>query len=241
MKVNNAVAVVTGANRGVGRALVEALLAYGAARVYATGRNLDELASVVALDARRVRTLRLDVTKPDEIAAAAALAPDATLLICNAGVLDFGSLLDAPVDALHRNMDTNYFGMLHTARAFAPVIESNGGGAVVNILTLVALASMPGLGVYNASKAAAWSMTQSLRADLSRRNIQVHGVFPGAIDTDMIRALEMPKTSAADVARAVLDGVDAGTEDIFPDPMSKQLYAAWTQDHKAVERQFAAM
>lgn len=241
MEIKKAVAVVTGANRGVGRALVEALLQHGATRVYATCRRLANLASVVALDPERVHALQMDVTKPDEIATAAALAQDVNLLICNAGVLDFGSLLDAPVDALRRNMDTNYYGMLHTTRAFAPAIESNGGGAVVNILTLVALASMPGLGVYNASKAAAWSMTQSLRADLSKRKIQVHAVFPGAVDTDMIRALEMPKTSAADVARAVLEGVEAGTEDIFPDPMSKQLYSAWKADHKAVERQFASM
>lgn len=241
MEIRNAVAIVTGANRGVGRALVEELLKHNAVRVYATGRRLADLAPLVALDPKRIRALQLDVTRPDELAAAATLAPDANLLFCNAGVLDFGSLLDAPVDALHRNMDTNYYGMLHTTRAFAPIIERNGGGAVVHILTLVALASMPGLGVYNASKAAAWSMTQSLRADLSKRNIQVHAVFPGAVDTDMIRAIDMPKTSPSEVARAVLEGVEAGTEDIFPDAMSQQLYSAWKADHKAVERQFASM
>jgi short-subunit dehydrogenase len=127
------------------------------------------------------------------------------------------------------------------SRAFAPLIEGNGGGAVVNVLTVVALASMPGLGVYNASKAAAWSMTQSLRADLAKRKVQVYAVFPGPVDTDMARGIEMAKTSPADVARAVLDGVQAGTEDIFPDPMSQQVYAAWKADHKAVERQFASM
>lgn len=241
MEIKKAVVLVTGANRGIGRALVEAFLQHGASRVYAAGRRLADLAPVVALDPKRVQALQMDVTKPDEIAAAAATAKDVNLLINNAGVLDFGSLLDVPIDALHRSMETNYYGMLHATRAFAPAIEANGGGAVVNILTVVALASMPGIGAYNASKAAAWSMTQALRADLSNRGIQVFGVFPGPVDTDMSRQIEMPKTPASEVARAVLEGIEAETEDIFPDPMSKQIYSAWTADHKAVERQFASM
>lgn len=241
MEAKKAVALVTGANRGIGRALVEALLERGAVRVYATARNLADLKLVADLDPQRVRTLQLDVTRPAEISTAAAEARDVNLLINNAGVLDFGSLLEAPGEAVRRNMDTNYYGTLHMSQAFAPLIEGNGGGAVVNVLTVVALASMPGLGVYNASKAAAWSMTQSLRADLAKRRIQVHAVFPGPVDTDMARGIEMVKTSPADVARAVVDGVVAGVEDIFPDPVSQQLYAAWKVDHKAVERQFASM
>mgnify|MGYP000368442730 CR=1 FL=1 len=241
MEIKNTTALVTGANRGIGKAFVAALLQSGVARVYAAARRRDDLAAVVALDPKRVHALKLDVTKPDQIAAAAALAKDVKLLINNAGVLDFGSLLDVSADAVHRNVETNYYGMLHTTRAFVPVIEANGGGAVVNVLTLVALASMPGLAAYNASKAAAWSMTQSLRADLAKRKIQVFGVFPGAVDTDMIRAVDMPKTPPLQVAQAVLEGVAAGIEDIFPDPMSQQLYAAWKADHKAVERQFASM
>jgi short-subunit dehydrogenase len=111
----------------------------------------------------------------------------------------------------------------------------------VNLLTLVALASMPGLGVYNASKAAAWSLTQSLRADLGKKGVKVFSVFPGAVDTDMIKAVEMPKTSPRAVADEVLAALEANVEDIFPDPMSKQLYSQWVTDHKGVERQFAAM
>lgn len=241
MDIKRTIAVVTGSNRGIGRALVAALLERGVARVYATARRLTDLEPVVALDPRRVRALQLDVTNAGEIAVAAAAAQDVNLLFNNAGVLDFGGLLDVPAEALRRNMDTNYYGTLHATRAFVPAIERNGGGAVVNVLTVVALASMPGLGAYNASKAASWSMTQSLRADLSKRKIQVVGVFPGPVDTDMARGFDMPKTSPAEVARAVLDGLETGAEDIFPDPMSKQVYAAWTADHKAVERQFAAM
>ena len=109
------------------------------------------------------------------------------------------------------------------------------------MLTLVALASMPGLSAYNASKAAGLSLTQSFRGELAKRGVAVHGVFPGAVDTDMIRSFAMPKTPAIDVARAILDGIEAGVEDIFPDPMSQQVYSAWRQDHKAVEKQFASM
>lgn len=241
MQIKNATVLVTGANRGIGRAFVAALLQSGAAHIYATARRLDDLKAVVALDPQRIQALKLDVTKPDDIGAAAALAQDVNLLINNAGVLDFGSLLEVPADAVRRNMDTNYYGMLYTTRAFTTVIEANGGGAVVNMLTLVALASMPSLAAYNASKAAAWSMTQSLRADLAKRGIQVFGAFPGAVDTDMIRQVDIPKTPSSAVAQAVLEGVVAGTEDIFPDPMSKQLYSAWRLDHKAVEHQFASM
>lgn len=125
-------------------------------------------------------------------------------------------------------------------RALAPTLTEN-HGAVVNILTFVALASMPGLGVYNASKAAAWSLTQSLRADFAKRQVRVFSVFPGAVDTDMLKGVDTPKTAPADVASEVLSGVEADQEDIFPDPMSRQLYAHWARDHKAIERQFAAM
>jgi NAD(P)-dependent dehydrogenase (short-subunit alcohol dehydrogenase family) len=239
MNVKQSVALVTGANRGIGRALVDALLSANAAKVYATARSLQKLNG--SGGDGRVVPLPIDVTDKQSIAAVAEQASDVTLLINNAGVLDFGSVLDAPRQAFERNFDTNFYGVLAMSRAFAPVIERNGGGAIVNILTLVALASMPGLGVYNASKAATWSLTQSLRAGLAGRNIAVYGVFPGAVDTDMLAGVEMPKTSPADVAKAIVAGVSNGVEDIFPDPMSSSLYDAWRKDHKAVEKQFAAM
>jgi short-subunit dehydrogenase len=126
-------------------------------------------------------------------------------------------------------------------RSFAPVMERNSGGSIVNVLTLIALASMPGVGGYSVSKAAAYSMTQAVRAELGKRGIRVHAVFPGAVDTDMIRNVEMPKTSPHAVAQAVLAAVDAGEEDIFPDPMSQNALATWRQDPKALERQFGAI
>jgi len=241
MEIRNATALVTGANRGIGHELVRALLEAGAKKVYAAARDANSLAATQALDRARVVALRLDVTDRQRVAALPGEAGDVNLLVNNAGVLDFGGILEAPLAAVTRNFDTNFYGKLLMARAFAPVIERNGGGAIVNMLTLVALASMPGLAVYNASKAAAWSMTQSLRASLAGRGIAVYGVFPGAVDTDMLAGVEMPKTGPAEVARAVVSAIAEGREDIFPDPMSTQLYAAWRQDHKAVEKQFATM
>lgn len=241
MEIANTTALVTGANRGIGRAIVAALLAAGAARVHAAARDPASLAATVALNPARVVPLRLDVTDAAQLASLPSRAPDVRLLINNAGVLDFGSALDAPIAALERNMAVNFYGTLNASRAMAPVLAGHGGGAIVNIITLVALASMPGLAVYNASKAALWSITQSLRASLAAQRVAVHGVFPGAVDTDMLAGVEMAKTSPEDVAAAIVAGVAAGEEDIFPDPMSTALYAAWRADHKAVERQFGAM
>jgi short-subunit dehydrogenase len=189
----------------------------------------------------RIVPLHVEVSDAASVTALTAAASDVTLLINNAGVLDFGSVLDAPLGAFERNFATNFYGVLGMSRAFAPIIERNGGGAIVNVLTLVALASMPGLGVYNASKAAAWSLTQSLRANLASRKVEVYAVFPGAVDTDMLAGVEMPKASPAEVADAVMQGLLASTEDIFPDAMSSGLYAAWKADHKAVEKQFATL
>lgn len=239
MNLHTQTALVTGANRGIGRALVQALLSAGVKKVYATARSSHTLAQLPTDP--RIVPLQLDVTDEAAVAELAATARDVSLLVNNAGVLDFGSVLNAPMAAFERNLATNFFGLLHMSRAFAPVIESNGGGGIVNVLTLVALASMPGLGVYNASKAAAWSLTQSLRADLAARNVEVYAVFPGAVDTDMLAGVDMPKTSPADVAAAVVRGLLASTEDIFPDAMSSGLYEQWRLDHKAVERQFATM
>lgn len=240
MQIKDSVALVTGANRGIGRAYIEALLAQGALRIYAAARNLSTLDAVVALDKNRIHPVKLDVTREADALAAAAQARDVNLLINNAAILNLGGSMDVALTALRSSMETNFFGTLNVTRAFAPALEKN-HGAVVNMLTLVALVSMPALSAYNASKAAALSLTQSLRADLGKRGITVHGVFPGAVDTDMIRGFEMAKTAPSDIARAVLAAVAAGDEDIFPDPMSQQVYAAWRQDPKAVERQFASM
>ena len=240
MQIKDSVALVTGANRGIGRAYVEALLERGASRIYAAARDVSSLDAVVRLDPKRIRALKLDVTSAEDVRAAAAQAKDLTLLINNAAVLALGGPTDVTVDAVRANMETNFFGLLNVITAFVPALERNKGG-IVNLLTLLSLVSIPGVAAYNASKAAGWSLTQSLRADLAKRGIRVHGVFPGLVDTEMARPFAAPKTPAIDVARATLAGVEANDEDIYPDPMSRQVYAAWREDHKAVERQFAAM
>lgn len=241
MNFTNKTALVTGANRGIGLALVAALIKAGARKVYAGARNPDQLAAAVALDPNRVTPLRLDIADRSQVDAAATAAGDVEILINNAGVLDFGDALTVPVAAIERNFAVNVFGTLAMARAFAPIIEKNGGGAITNLLSVVSLASIPGLAGYNASKAALWSLTQSLRGTLAPRGISVHGVFPGPVDTDMASEITMPKTSPAEVAQAVLEGMASGAEDIFPDPMAREVYAGWSKDHKAVERQFAAL
>jgi NAD(P)-dependent dehydrogenase (short-subunit alcohol dehydrogenase family) len=239
--IKNSVALVTGANRGIGQAFVVALLARGAKRVYAGARDLKSLDAVVALDPSRVTPIRVDILDAAQVRQLATTVRDVNLLINNAGVAAFGSLLNGSPELVERDMKTNYFGTLEVVRTLAPVIEKTGGGAIVNILSIVALANMPALGGYSASKAASLSMTQAARAELSKKGIRVHAVYPGPVDTDMAKGIDLPKTSPADVVRAVLDGVEAGQDDIFPDPMSVNIGALWANDPKALISQFGAM
>jgi NAD(P)-dependent dehydrogenase (short-subunit alcohol dehydrogenase family) len=236
MKVENTVALVTGANRGIGRALVDALLAAGAARVYAAARRPEEVAK-----RDRVLPLRLDLNDAKDVERLAAKAGDLVLLVNNAGVLASASVLASQRADVERDFATNFFGTLDATRCLVPVIERNGGGAIVNVLTIASLASMPALGGYSAAKAAAFSMTQALRAELKPRKIAVHSVFPGPVDTEMTKAIAIPKTSPEVVARAIVDGIVRGDEDILPDPMAREVFATWLRDPKALERQFGGM
>lgn len=236
MDLTETVALVTGANRGLGRALVEELLARGATRVYAAAR--DET-SVVATD-DRVVPITLDVTDRGQITAAAERATDVTLLINNAGVARFADPIGADAALLRLELETNYLGVWAMIEAFVPALERNGGG-VATVLSLLSLASMPALAGYSASKAAAHSLTQAIRPRLAARGIAVHGIYPGAVDTDMATDLEMPKTAPRQVAAGILDGIAAGVEDIYPDPMSAQMSQLWSGDPKALERAFAGM
>lgn len=240
MKVQNSTALVTGASRGIGRALVGALLQAGAKRVYAAARDPGALANLVQSHPERVVALELDITNTAQVEAAARAAADANLLINNAGLLSAYGLLSSPPEVLQREFATNFYGTLAVTRALLPALEAR-GGAVVNLLTVVSLASMAGLGGYSASKAAAFSMTQALRAELKKRGVAVHAVFPGPVDTDMARDITLPKTSPEQVAAAIVEGVDRGEEDILPDPMSRQVFEQWRRDPKAVEQMFAAM
>jgi len=233
------VVLVTGANRGIGEALVEALLAQGVKKIYATARQQTSLSRWT--DTPQVVTLALDIRKPEACQRAAASASDVTLLINNAGTLASYDLLTAEHEALNTDFATNFYGLLNMARAFTPILTQAQDAHMVNLLTLVSVASMPAIGGYSASKAAAWSLTMALCAQLKPQGIQVHGVYPGAVDTDMIRHFDMPKTSPSHVAQAILDGIARGDEDIAPDPMSAQLWSLFLNNPKAVEQQFANM
>jgi len=240
MKIRDCTALVTGANRGIGRALVVALLNAGARKVYATARDAKKLPRFEGADAGCVTSLTLDVIKPEDIAAAARTASDVTLLVNNAGVLELADAADTSSDLIRRVFDVNVLGVLEMARAFAPVIEANGGGAVANVVSVAAFFSMPGYAAYCASKAAAWSLTQGLRASLAKKGVAVHAIFPGPIDTEMAAGIPMDKTSVEDCAHAILAGIEAGMEDIFPDPMALRIADAWGRDPKAVQKEFAA-
>ncbi|MBH1934808.1 SDR family oxidoreductase [Streptomyces sp. AV19] len=244
MRVQNAVVLVTGANRGIGSALVTAFLERGAARVHAGARDPGTLAAVTARDPERIRPLALDITDPTSVTSAALTAPDVTLLVNNAGVHVMGHLLEMDLRDVETVMNTNWLGTLRVLRAFAPVVERNGGGAVVNVISVGAFGGTPSMGGYPASKAALNALTQAVRPDLAPRGIAVHAVYPGPVDTDMLRLAanalprmaEFPRATTADVARAIIEGVEADTQEIFPDPFAEQLGEEWRRDPKAVER-----
>jgi len=237
MKIQGCVALVTGANRGLGKAIVSALVEAGAAKVYAAARDERQ----VVADGSRVVPLTLDVTKPEQIAAAVRKAGDVTLLINNAGALNSFNVLTSTPGDLDADFRVQVHGTLGVIRAFLPVLErSSGGATIVNVLSLTSLASFPPLGGYSASKAAAYSMTQALRPELKRKQIDILAVLPGPIDTDMVKDLPMPKTSPADTAKGLLAGIARGDEEIFPDPMAQQMRELWNKSHKEYKRAFAS-
>jgi NAD(P)-dependent dehydrogenase (short-subunit alcohol dehydrogenase family) len=243
IQIAGTTALVTGANRGIGRALVEALLERGAARVYATARRPDTLGDLVARFGERVVPLRLDVTRPSEVRAVAAQARDVRLLINNAGIVAKfgGELTDADWIAAGRDeFEVNVLGALALTQAFAPLLVGRAGAAVVNISSVAGLAAFPAVATYSASKAALHSVTQVTRALLASQGVYVAGVYPGPIDTDMARPLEIAKTAPQAAAHAILDGLEEGREEIFPDPMAREVGALFLHDPKALERQFAA-
>jgi NAD(P)-dependent dehydrogenase (short-subunit alcohol dehydrogenase family) len=244
IRIAGTTALVTGANRGIGRALVEALLDRGASKIYATARRPETLTDLVASSNGRVVSLRLDVTRPNDVRAAAAVADDVRLLVNNAGIVAKlgGEITDSQWVAAGRDeFEVNVLGVLSVTQAFAPILASRPGGAVVNIGSVAGLGNFPALVSYSASKAAAHSLTQALRALLTPQGIYVAGVYPGPIDTDMAREFEIVKTPASTAAHAMLDGLEAGREDIFPDPFAQEMGQLFLKDPKALERQFGAM
>jgi NAD(P)-dependent dehydrogenase (short-subunit alcohol dehydrogenase family) len=237
--IQGTVALVTGANRGIGRALTEALLARGVKKVYAAARNPETLGDL--LRDERVVPLRLDLTDRRQIHAAADAAVDVEIVFNNAGIqLAWGITEDATVDQARREMEVNYFGPLQLMQRIAPTLAKNGGGAIVNVGSTAGLTNVPLIPTYSAAKAALHSLTQAARALLAGRGTSVFGVYPGPVDTDMSRAVDLPKASARDVAFAILDGVEAGQEDIHPDAFSADFAKGYEASPKTAERQIAA-
>jgi len=231
MTIADKAVLVTGANRGIGQALVEEALRRGAKRVYAGTRQ-----PFTHVDGR-VTPLILDVTNAEQIQAAVKRVDSIDVLINNAGIAIFDDLSN--LDAIGQHFAVNLFGMFNVTRAFLPLLKRS-KGAIVNNLSLVALAGLPIIPAYSISKAAAFNMTQSLRALLAGQGVTVHGVVLGPIDTDMNRGFDIPKASPESAAQGIFDGLEKGEDDIFPDPASQSIAADWrTGAAKALERQFA--
>jgi NAD(P)-dependent dehydrogenase (short-subunit alcohol dehydrogenase family) len=220
--IKNSVVLVTGGSRGIGKALVEGLYARGAAKVYATARDPRTVTNPDAVP------LALEVTDEASIAAAAEQASDVTILINNAGIVSGASYLDSPLSEVRRDMEANFYGPLLLTRAFAPIIERNGGGHILNVHS--ALSWFADGGPYSASKAALWSQSNSLRLLLRPRGIAVTGLHVGYVDTDMAASVTADKTDPADVAAAALDGIETDAHEVLVDETSRNVKAALSGD-----------
>lgn len=243
MKTNieNQTAFVTGSNRGIGRAIVEGLLQRGVAKVYAAARNTDTLSQLVAENPDRVIPVELDVTNEAQVNAAAKTAESASIVINNAGNLGDAPLFDGELSEFRKEFEVNYWGPLFVTRAFAPVLKANGGGTLVTISSVAGLSSFPVLPTYSDSKAAVHSLIVGTRFTLAEQGTTVIGVYPGPVDTEMAKNIEMEKASPESVASKILDGIENGTEDIFPDSMSESYTAPYEAGQKTLERNVTEM
>ena len=220
MDITGSVALVTGANRGLGRRFAQALLERGAAKVYAAARNPE------SIDIPGVVALQLDITDPASVAAAAAAAGDVTLLVNNAGSSTRATLLDDELAGVRLEMDTHYFGTLSVTRAFAPILARNGGGAILNVLSVLSWFSSPANGAYAAAKSAEWSLTNTLRQQLAPAGTLVTSLHVGYMETDMAAHVDGPKSDPAAVANLALDGVEAGEFEVVADQVSRTVKAS---------------
>ena len=233
--IKGSVVLITGATGAIAQALIAALEARGAARIYAAARDISALTA-----SARLVPIKMDVTSDDDVVRAAAVAADVTLLINNAGVNhNTAFMLAADLAIAREEIEINYLAPLRLTRAFAPALIAN-GGAVLNILTILARVNLPLMGSYCASKAAGLSLTQGLRGELAPKGVRVVAAMPGAVDTRMTAGLPIPKMTPADAAAEILDGYAAGEEDIYVGEMARGLAQGLAHDPKAVERQLAS-
>jgi NAD(P)-dependent dehydrogenase (short-subunit alcohol dehydrogenase family) len=230
--LNGKTVLVTGSNRGIGAAVVRELLKTGVAKVYAAARNPKSLPD---FNDARVKPLALDITDKASVAAARDTATDVDVLVNNAGTAGFNTLLESEIEAIASDMNTNYYGTLNVIRAFAPQFTVRKSGTIVNVVSVVGLTSAPGLPGYSASKAALQSATQSIRAALKPSNVDVLGVYPGPIDTDMAKDLPWDKATPESAAEIIVAGIEAGETYIFPDPLSQNVAKLWESDGRALD------
>ncbi len=233
MNLTNKTVLVSGANRGIGRATVDALLAEGVKKIYATARNTADLPD---FGDARVAALQLDITDAGSITNAARTANDVDVLINNAGVLYGGSLLEQDDEGIEANFATNFYGTLNVIRAFLPALESKKDASIVNVVTIAAFVNFPGFGAYSASKAALFSLSQGIRTELAPRGISVHTVNPGPIDTDMTRDIPFDKADVFETGRSIVAGLKNDEADIFPDVGSQQMFGLWSGNYRDLEQ-----
>lgn len=239
MDIKNTTALVTGANRGLGRAFVQGLLDRGADKVYATARNPQ------TVDLPGVETLPLDITDPPSVGAVAEIATDVSLLVNNAGIQTGTDLVTGSLDTLRTELETNLIGHLQMIRAFAPALGTNGGGAIVNVLSAMSWFGLNGANSYHLTKAAAWAMTNGVRLELADQGTLVTAVHLGLADTDMSSAWDVPKISPSELVDAALDGVEAGSAEVLADEWSRGIKArlslAPEEFNAAMERDLAGL
>jgi NAD(P)-dependent dehydrogenase (short-subunit alcohol dehydrogenase family) len=238
MEIKGSTALVTGANRGIGKAIAAELLARGAAKVYAGVRD------PASVTDPRLHPLALDVTDPEQVAAAAEYAADVNLVVNNAGIGGVTTPLSASLDTARAELETNYLGLISMTQAFAPVLEANGGGAFVNVLSVVSWVAMPHLTTYSASKSAGWSYTNAARIELAGQGTEVVGVHVGYVDTDLTAGLDGDKVAPGVVAAAALDALAAGEPEALVDDLARTLKAGLSDDQNLIypglRDQFAA-
>jgi NAD(P)-dependent dehydrogenase (short-subunit alcohol dehydrogenase family) len=236
MKLAGSIALVTGANRGLGLAFAKALVEMGAAKIYAAARNPE------AVTLKGVVPLRLDVTSDEDVVAAARAAGDLNLLINNAGIARPGGFLaDGAVKDAREQFEVNFFGPLRMARAFAPVLAKNGGGAIINVLSVASWMNGPGLATYGASKSAAWALTNGLRLELASQGTQVVGLHAGFIDTDLARNIDAPKSSPEEIVRTTLDVLERGEGQVLADEITRLVHRDLSANIPAYFRSTAAL
>jgi len=229
MRIAGSVALVTGANRGLGRVYARELVSRGAAKVYGAARN------AAAVTEPGVTPVQLDITDPDRVTQVVQECPDVSLLVNNAGILKYSTFTGAPdLDSARAEMETNYFGTLRMCRAFAPVLKASGGGAIVNMLSVTSFYTNPFNASYGASKAAGWSLTNGVRLELHHQGTLVVAVHAGFIDTDMAALTSAPKDTPESVAQQALDAVEAGQVEVLADERTRTIKAELSRDQELI-------